>query len=58
MTSAWSASVVMSNYSKFHAFYGAKAYFDTGKDGRMNKEPIEIVSDIFPLWLRMNNIKY
>ncbi|MEZ8346384.1 recombinase family protein [Vibrio splendidus] len=45
--SAWSASGVRAIIQN-HALYGAKAYFDTGKDGRMNKEPIEIVSDIFP----------
>ncbi|ENF8748114.1 recombinase family protein [Vibrio fluvialis] len=45
--SAWSASGVRAIVQN-HALYGAKAYFDTGKDGRMNKEPIEIVSDIFP----------
>lgn len=43
---AWSASGVVAITSN-HALYGAKAYFDT-TNGRMNKDPIEIVSDIFP----------
>ncbi|TOD77808.1 hypothetical protein CGJ57_08715 [Vibrio parahaemolyticus] len=45
--SVWSASGVRAIIQN-HALYGAKAYFDTGADGRMNAKPIEIVPDIFP----------
>ncbi|KYZ16224.1 recombinase family protein [Vibrio parahaemolyticus] len=45
----WSASGVRSIIQN-HALYGAKAYFDTDKSsGRMNKHPIDIALDVFPL---------
>ncbi len=45
--SVWSASGIRSIVMN-HALYGAKAYYETGADGRMNAKPLEIVPDIFP----------